>query len=291
MKNILSSLKLSLLHTGYAKLDHHWSFNDVVSPFSRLFLIAKGSAKLYQVGQDIDLEAGNMYLIPKNVLNDYHCPVYHEQFYVSFFDEVETGLSIYDFKDFDYAVKATPEDQALFKRLIEMHPDRSIANSDPKRHFEEATSLLTFENKNEQLTTSSYLETMGILAVLLSRFIKHSNVVELDSKGKNHLYDVLVHIAENLDENLTVEELAHYCHLSVDHFSRSFKQKMGMRPNKYIQQQRIKRAQLLLLTTDSSIPQIAQKVGMGNLSYFSRTFKKITGASPGNFRKQKNSSI
>lgn len=205
MKDILSSLRLSLLHTGYAKLDHHWNFNDVVSPFSRLFYITKGSAYLYQAGHDIPLEAGYMYLIPKNVLNDYHCEVYHEQYYVSFFDEVESGMSIYDFKDFEYAVKAIPADEVLFKRLLEINPDRSIANSDPKRHLEEATTLLNFEHKNEQLATSAYVETKGILSVLLSRFIKQANVVELESKGKNHLYEVLVYIAENLDKPLSIE--------------------------------------------------------------------------------------
>jgi AraC-like DNA-binding protein len=57
-----------------------------------------------------------------------------------------------------------------------------------------------------------------------------------------------------------------------------------MRPNKYIQSKRIERAQLLLLSTNNSLKQIAEKVGLENVSYFTRIFKSHTGKTPGAFR-------
>ena len=53
-----------------------------------------------------------------------------------------------------------------------------------------------------------------------------------------------------------------------------------MRPIKYIQSKRIQRAQLLLSTTFDSLTEIAEKVGLDNMSYFIRTFKKFTEKHP-----------
>lgn len=98
---------------------------------------------------------------------------------------------------------------------------------------------------------------------------------------------VLNHIHENLHKNLTVKQLADFCHLNTDYFSRVFNENFGMRPNKYIQSKRIERAQLLLHSTNKSIKQIAEKVGLENLSYFTRIFKNHTGKTPGIFREEK----
>jgi YesN/AraC family two-component response regulator len=60
-----------------------------------------------------------------------------------------------------------------------------------------------------------------------------------------------------------------------------------MRPNKYIQSKRIERAKLLLLSTNNSLKQIAEKVGLDNSSYFTRIFKNHTGKTPSVFREKR----
>ena len=59
-----------------------------------------------------------------------------------------------------------------------------------------------------------------------------------------------------------------------------------MRPSTYIRMKRIERAQLLLFTTTDSIRQISEKVGLENVSYFSKIFKKVTGKLPKVYRKE-----
>ena len=86
---------------------------------------------------------------------------------------------------------------------------------------------------------------------------------------------VLNYIHENLHENLTVNQLADYCHLNTDYFSRVFNENFGMRPNKYIQSKRIERAQLLLLSTNNSLKQIAEKVGLDNPCFGAMAFYTI----------------
>lgn len=285
MQKVLQSLQLSLLNIGYAKLDTHWNYDNVISPFCRLYYITSGSAKVYHNTMEFDLKPGYLYLIPSYTYSRYKCDDYHEQYYISFFEEVKNGLSIFSVKSFIYEIKASVIDLQYFKRLLEINENRALVDDDPEV-YDNRPTLLTFKKKNEELSSAHYLETNGILRVLLSRFMKEEKNNSSKNNTSYNLSLVASHISENLHLDLSVSELASYCHLSTDYFSRVFKEVFGMRPNMYMQSKRIERAQLLLLTTNYSLKQIAEKVGLENISYFSRVFKKHVGKTPGNFRKE-----
>ncbi len=291
MLELLQSLKISLLHTGYAKLGKEWNFDNVISPFTRLFYVTKGSATVYHNNKTYTLKQGYMYLIPSYVYNTYRCEDYHEQFYISFFEEIRTGLSIYNLRSFIYEVPINEGDHLFFQRLTNMYPKRNIVNSDPKAYLHKPQELLRFNKDNAQMKTQRYLETQGILTILLSRFIKNEPANNSNISSYGRLDDVLFYIAEHLDQVLEVQDLAKRYHISADHFSRLFLQQFAMRPLKYIQTKRIERAQLLLWTTNDTLEEISHKIGMENLSYFSRTFKKITGVTPGKYRKNQTSTL
>ncbi len=283
MNELLQFLKLSILHAGYAKLDNTWSYDNVISPFVRLFLITKGEAKAYYTNQSFDLKKDHMYLIPSFTYNNYSCDVYHEQYYTGFFEEIKLGMSIFNIKRFKYEVKASTADFDLFKRLIEINPNKSVLETNPKAHINNALS----DYNNPELTVlNNDIETQGILSILLSRFIESSDVFANKGSFKGDLNKVLIYIAKHLDKEITVAGLAKSCNLSSDHFTRSFCAKFNITPSKYIQLKRIERAQFLLLSTNDSLIQIAEKVGLNNLSYFSRKFTEIAGVSPAKFRKQ-----
>lgn len=286
MIELLQTLKLNLLHAGYAKLDNEWDYENVISPFTRLFYVTKGNAEIYHSNLKFELKPGYMYLVPSYVYNRYKCEEYHEQYYVGFFEEIRHGLSMYNLKRFTYEIKVTEADVILFKRLLKINPNRRVLNSDPKAYVHDEKVMLSFNTENERLSSDLYLETSGILAILFSRFIKEGSLVLSKEVGSLALDKVLFYIANNLHKQITITELAEYCNLNRDYFSRIFNQKFGVRPNMYIQQRRIERVQFLLLTTQDSLKKISEKVGFDNFSYFSRTFKKITGSTPASFRKQ-----
>jgi YesN/AraC family two-component response regulator len=286
MSKILQSLKLSLLNTGYAKLDPLWDYDDVISPFIRLYYITKGSAMVYHSNEAIELKPGHIYLIPSYTFGRYKCDEYHEQFYISCLEEIKNGYSIFNFSSFIYESKANPMDLYYFRRILELNPNRQLENNNPKV-YDNRPTLMDFEKKNEELSLSAYMETHAILEILLSRFIRVANSQSMKTNVKKEFGMVLNYIHENLHENLTVNQLADYCHLNTDYFSRVFNENFGMRPNKYIQSKRIERAQLLLLSTNNSLKQIAEKVGLDNPSYFTRIFKNHTGKTPGVFRVEK----
>ncbi len=287
MQEVLQSLKLTLLNIGYAKLDTSWDYDNVISPFTRMYYITKGTAKVFHSNRVFDLKPGYLYLIPSYTYGRYRCDAYHEQYYISFLEEVKNGQSIYSWKDFVYEIRAVEKDAYFFSRLLELNPRRFLMDEDPKVYDNEPT-LKGFVKRNEELSTKSYIETHGILNILLSRFIQNSGKSSYNSPSlKNGLNDVRNYIGQNLHQSLTISRLANFCNLSPDYFSRIFKEHFGIRPSIYLQSKRIERAQLLLLTTNNSLKEIAEKTGMGTISYFSRIFKKHTGKTPGKFRRER----
>ncbi|TNJ43141.1 helix-turn-helix transcriptional regulator [Tamlana fucoidanivorans] len=282
MVNQFQSLKLRLLNVGYSKLDNHWDFDNVISPFTRLYLITKGNAQVYHNSRKFNLMPNHLYLIPSFTYSSYKCDVYHEQFYISFFEELGKSLSIYNFADFKYEVEANAFDKALFERLLHLNKNRTLINNSPE-HYDNYETLSTFERKNQELSASAFMETQGILKILLSKFINYK--VSLKPKvSKSFSKSVLYYISEHLSQPISVKEMAHFCDLSIDHFSRKFTKTFGVRPSKYVQQKRIERAILLITTTNYSLKKIATLIGYEDYNYFSRIFKKQLSATPSAFK-------
>jgi transcriptional regulator GlxA family with amidase domain len=86
------------------------------------------------------------------------------------------------------------------------------------------------------------------------------------------------------DEEWPVRRLARVSGVSEAHFARSFKEAFGLPPHRYLLTRRIERAKTLLRDTDMSITDIAFQAGWTSLGTFGRTFRDITGESPGELR-------
>ncbi len=97
---------------------------------------------------------------------------------------------------------------------------------------------------------------------------------------------VCEYISNHPEEKLTLEMLAQKAGYTQTYLSRRFRQEMGMSIVDYIRQIRLERAQYWLTYTDKSIEEIADDLGYGNRSYFSKTFRESTGTTPTEYRRQ-----
>lgn len=92
-------------------------------------------------------------------------------------------------------------------------------------------------------------------------------------------------IAARLDSKLSVNEIADACGLSVNHFTRAFRQSTGQSPHQWLTQRRIERAQALIRQVDLPLSEIAVSCGFADQSHFTRVFTDIVGQSPGAWRR------
>ena len=91
------------------------------------------------------------------------------------------------------------------------------------------------------------------------------------------------------DENLTLAEVAQYVGLSEKYFTNRFSKETGETFSNYLTQLRIQKAKELLRTTTFKSYEIGEMVGYRNAEHFTRMFKKETGCTPAQYRKQEKS--
>jgi AraC family transcriptional regulator len=95
---------------------------------------------------------------------------------------------------------------------------------------------------------------------------------------------VVTYIDSNLSDALLVRTLARIWGVSCSGFHRAFRLRFGITPHAYVMLKRIELAQFLMLTTDDPLSQIALACGMADQSHFTRTFRRIIGQSPRQWR-------
>jgi AraC family transcriptional regulator len=88
------------------------------------------------------------------------------------------------------------------------------------------------------------------------------------------------HVDANLADKIQIEDLARVLNLSASHFCRAFKSTFGVPAHNWVMRRRIEVAQGLMLTTCSTLSEIALNCGMSDQSHFTRCFRRIVGETP-----------
>ncbi|MEM8642276.1 MAG: helix-turn-helix domain-containing protein [Cyanobacteria bacterium P01_G01_bin.54] len=149
-------------------------------------------------------------------------------------------------------------------------------------------SMFLTELNQQQAGNQLYLDSLAnLLAVQLLRHHATTQPQLPSYTGglpQRQLLQILDYIDAHLDQNLRLESLAQLLDMSQFHFSRLFKQSLGLSPHQYLLQQRIERAKQLLKQTDQSILDIALAAGFNSHSHLSRQFRQWTGMTPKAYR-------
>ncbi len=125
-------------------------------------------------------------------------------------------------------------------------------------------------------------ETSRIIYEILMRIAQGNESPEEHS----HLVNTAVKfINENVQANLTLDEIAEKVNLSAYYFSRLFKKHTGFSPLDYALKCKMDRAIFFLKTSDLSVGEIAYRLGYSSEAAFGNAFKRKVGLPPGRFRK------
>lgn len=95
------------------------------------------------------------------------------------------------------------------------------------------------------------------------------------------------YIRENLTYGFSVEELAAVFNYTPKYLGRMFKQRTGMSISRYCNVMKCENAKILLTESDLSIERIAAQSGFNSVTYFDRTFRKVTRVSPQDYRRSR----
>ncbi|MDL2322451.1 AraC family transcriptional regulator [Bacteroidales bacterium OttesenSCG-928-A17] len=276
----MEGLQLTLLNTGYSVHRGDWNWQEISSPFTRIYYVKEGTARIHLQYFTQELKPHNLYMIPPFTLHSYECNDYFSHFYIHIYENPKGKLNRLEEFNFPTEIKAKSLDLQLIHRLLEINPNRELKQYDP-RAYDNQTTLLKNIAEETQQAEYAVLETKGILTQLLSRFFKYAS--PKSEVQDERIQRVLNYIRKNLNSQIMIRELAERCNLSDDHFIRLFKKEMNCTPIRYINQKKIEKVQLMLLTENTPIKDIAYSLSFENISYFNKVFKQVTGYTPSKY--------
>lgn len=167
-----------------------------------------------------------------------------------------------------------------FYQFIDNNMEFSIsvypAPLEQKTDFEGVFSLLTERaESNQEHKKGVYLEMLQ---------------GKTQKKEEDPIAMAIAFIQQNLNKSLSRVEVAEHVHLNEEYFSRLFRVETGASFKEYLLDEKMKEAKRLLVRSRLSVSIIASKVGYDNFSHFSKMFKKITGQTPQEYRKEQKES-
>ncbi|WP_454659218.1 helix-turn-helix domain-containing protein [Bosea beijingensis] len=149
-------------------------------------------------------------------------------------------------------------------------------------------SLLQSELIAEGSASTLFVE--GLAQSLAVHLVRHYAVSDAHAPARNalpgsKLRRAIAFMGDHLQEPFDLGRLAQAAGYSEFHFSRLFKSATGLAPSRYFIRHRMTRARQLLQETDTSIIQIAMAVGYSSPSHFAQIFRRETGQSPSDYRR------
>ncbi len=257
--------RINIIMGGYRS--HYKSENNhhlEIDNFYKLFYIETGSLRLKDNENYYNLKTGELYIV-----NGYK-------------------ILNYDFSEcsafwIDFTPQSTLIDQALYRQPSVVRISQDILNL--------ATKYALFDEKFSELMTTNYnpLQAIRLGHIINGAIIDALNNDEWDNICENTAVYNKINIAvqyieDNFNKNIPIDYLAQMCNLSLNHFHRLFVSATRLTPVNYITKRRMNEA-LTLISTCHNIKEVAYLLGYCNDAYFSRTFHKTFGFTPGEFKK------
>lgn len=184
-------------------------------------------------------------------------------------------LTAYD--RFEYAKKAIA--LRAMEYLLKPYSERELVVV-----IQEALHAAKKCRKQEESDKREKKETQGIMEQT------DNSGIEVMQEASPSRLNVLVSIIEEYIRNnymldISMQEAARAVHYSEPYFCKMFKQQFGQNFTAYLTEYRLEEAKKLLMQPNVSVKSVGEKVGYPDSSYFAKVFKRITGCSPSEYRR------
>lgn len=176
----------------------------------------------------------------------------------------------------------------LAQVIKEKHPQTHVVFLTGYDEFDYALSALKLGADDYLLKPFSRTDIEALIGKICNQLKTARQKSEIQKLSQTHaLSDIEKTIQKQLYQpNLNLKSLAYQLGFSPNYLSQLIKDELGQPFQNYIIAERVKKAKLLLLTTDWKIYEIAHSVGFEDINYFSQRFKLETGMTPKQYRKE-----
>lgn len=236
----------------------------------------KGSSTLYDVEQKHSLNSNDGVLMK--------CGNYFNHWHINEDDSKNEAVAIHLYPELiRYVYKDKLPAFLISKKQNKPVPIQLLNGNQLLKPYVE--SLLLYFNNPEIVDEEVIILKVKELLSLLYK-INSNNIRDLLHDMFNPAnYDFRQIINKHIYEDLSLEELAHLCHLSLSSFKRKFNAVFNDTPASYIKNKRLKKASQLLKISNDRIIDICFDCGFTNVDSFSKSFKKAYGSTPSEYRK------
>ena len=220
--------------------------------------------------------------------------VNYEQFGMKVIDQAENGRIAWE------KFQAQPADLLLtdinMPQMNGLELAKLVRDQAPKCHIVFLTGYDDFDYARTaiKLGADDYLlkpfskddveEMLAKVQTKLDKERKKAQIQNLVDQGQRSELEEAIH-ARLADSELSLKSLAFQLGFSPSYLSVLIKKELGLPFQDYLIQERMRKAKLLLLTTDLKIYEIAERVGFEDMNYFSQRFKQVVGLTPRQFKK------
>jgi AraC-like DNA-binding protein len=242
--------------------------------YHEFYYIAEGKCSVFIGQRTYRLQTGDFALIPAGTLHktDFTSHGQNTKYVISF--SVNTARQIDTFLGTEISGTA-------------IRPGKIKAPVQRQEAILLLVNRMLYEFENQPPLGKSLC--MALLAELLISLQRYRDG-ESENDGNEdavhgRMREVAAYLCEHAGEPITLTEVAAHFAVSPSHLSRVFHQETGFGVREYLVHYRIRQACDLLLNTNLSVTQIADRCGFSDSNYFGDAFKKATGLSPREYRK------
>lgn len=261
----LKKMNFHLLYITTARYDSDWHSTIHSHYFTELFYVIQGKGSFIVENTSFPVKADDLIIVNANVL---HTEVSNDEEPLEY---IALGIDGLQFQISEQG------EESLY----------SVHNYRDYKH-EILFYLKTLVQEIEQGDQENELVCQNLLEVLIinmMRRTKENLIAAPAQKTSKECIFIEKYILDHYTEDITLDTLASLTFMNKYHLVHTFKKYKGTSPINFLIDKRILEAKNLLETTNYSIAQISDIIGFSSQSYFSQIFRKITGVTPLQYRK------